>query len=86
MATGLEAFGVACNVMQTIQFTTEALRVCKKIYEGHSPTPEVESRCSELNEAAKSLEHSLMRSSVGVGHEDDKELRRIATELLATTK
>lgn len=38
MATGLEALGIACNVMQVISFAGETIKLCKIIYDG-KPTP-----------------------------------------------
>ena len=47
--SGLEALGLACNIMQVISFVHEAVRFCKDVYQGRSPD-------AQLLEIARSLE------------------------------
>ncbi|PVH97033.1 hypothetical protein DM02DRAFT_686045 [Periconia macrospinosa] len=82
--SGLEAFSVACNVMQAIHFTGTAIPICKDIYEGCSPAPGVESRCSELRSIALDLENDRKKASPN-GPENEKQLARIVDSMLAGT-
>ncbi|KAF1961847.1 hypothetical protein CC80DRAFT_531639 [Byssothecium circinans] len=81
MATGLETFAVACSVMQTIQFVAGVVTVCKKVRDGKSPAPELESRRKELHNVAESLQNSL-KDMEAVAKDDDRELQRVAGDLV----
>ena len=46
--SGLEAFGLACNIIQIISFAHETVSLCQTIYNGRSPS-------THLKETAQSL-------------------------------
>lgn len=79
---GLAAFGVACNVMQTIHFGLEAASVCKRLWEGKSPAPEVDDHRVALEKAAQELQQSLPSLPANAGDPGDHELRSVVVKLL----
>lgn len=82
MATGLEIFGIACNVMQTIHFAISTAALCKAVYEGGSVSPEIELHGAELTQATRSLQQSLRQTQGITLQGDDREIERVASELL----
>ena len=79
---GLAAFGVACNVMQTIHFSLEACAACKSVWAGKSPAPELDDHMSSLQEAARDLQQSLPEPSPGASSSDEPELRKVADNII----
>ena len=82
MATGLEIFGVACNVMQTISFAYGAIGVYKAINAGSSVSPEIETHGTELARATGDLQEYLRRLQSRPLSKDDQEIERVASEVL----
>lgn len=56
--SGLEAFSLACGVMQTIQFAYETTKLCRSIYQSGHVHPELQGTASSLSfVAGKAQEH-----------------------------
>jgi len=55
----LAALGLACNVMQIIDFTHETISLCKKVYNGLSPDPNLATSVSQLDAFLKELDARL---------------------------
>ncbi|KAH7126583.1 hypothetical protein B0J11DRAFT_604289 [Dendryphion nanum] len=79
----LAAYGLACNVMQTIQFGAATVKLCKRLYDGQSPDPHMESRRAALQKTTQDLHQSL--SAPGSKTTTDGDLRSIADKLLKTS-
>lgn len=78
--SGLEAFGLACNVMQTIGFVIEIASVCHSIFRTGSPDPSMATLLAHSTQIATSLKSSI--SSARPVTRDDKELLDIAIKCL----
>lgn len=78
--SGLEAFGLACNVMQTIGFATEMASVCHSIFRTGSPDPSMATLLAHSTQITTSLKSSI--SSARPVTRDDKELLNIANKCL----
>jgi Na+/phosphate symporter len=83
---GLAVFGVACNVMQTIHFSLEACAVCKRVWQGKSPAPELDSQRAAVQKAANDLQQSLVSSSQTQGQPAETELQKIANDIVPIAK
>ncbi len=79
MATGLEAFSLACNIMQVISFARELISTSKAIYRGQSPDATVAITAKGMSEAFEALTQSLDQTPKPVNKED-KELADVATK------
>jgi len=55
----LVAFGIACNVMQTIKFTIETADGVKKLFRGGSANPELSQFVNRSVDVYTRLEHSF---------------------------
>ncbi|KAF2012542.1 hypothetical protein BU24DRAFT_494528 [Aaosphaeria arxii CBS 175.79] len=88
---GIAAFGLACNVMQTIQFSIQAVSMCKAMYAGRSPDRELVGHCNKLKDAVKKLEdpsaaqadpelQAIARNLIGKAEQLDSELTKIAND------
>ncbi|PVH96950.1 hypothetical protein DM02DRAFT_101777 [Periconia macrospinosa] len=84
MATGLEIFGVACNVMQTISFACSLVDIYNKIHAGGSTSPEIETHGIELARATGDLQGHLRRLQSRPLHKDDQEIESVASEVFKT--
>lgn len=82
MATGLEIFGVACNVMQTISFAYDIIGVYKNISAGSSVSPEIETHGTELARAMGDLQGYLRELQSRPLSKDDQEIESVASEVL----
>ncbi|KAK3500449.1 uncharacterized protein B0T23DRAFT_401863 [Neurospora hispaniola] len=78
--SGLEAFGLACNVMQTIGFAIEMASVCHSIFRTGSPDPSMATLLAHSTQITTSLKSSI--SSARPVTRDDKELLDIANKCL----
>lgn len=59
MATGLEAFGLACNVMQVIQFAGSVISVFKSFHRGQFPDEAITITAEQMQRACQALTESL---------------------------
>ena len=60
--SGLEpllALGLACNVMQVIDFASKTTSTCKSIFQSGSPDPALTSTVAQLTSVFQGLENSL---------------------------
>ncbi|KAJ4404465.1 hypothetical protein N0V85_004866 [Neurospora sp. IMI 360204] len=78
--SGLEAFGLACNVMQTIGFAIEMASVCRTIFRTGSPDPSTATLLDHSTQITTSLKNSI--SSARPVTRDVKELLDIANKCL----
>lgn len=46
--SGVEVLGLACNVLQIIDYASNTVTLCKNIYQGRSPSPDLKSHASDL--------------------------------------
>ena len=79
---GVAAFSVACNIMQTIQFSMAAAELCKDLYKGSSPDKDLESHCARLREAADSLRPAGLTTTAG--QKPEQQLQEVAKILITT--
>ena len=78
--SGLEAFGLACNVMQTIGFAMELGSLCHTIFRTGSPDPNMTTLLGHSNQVLTSLRDSI--SSAKPVTRDEQELLVIANKCL----
>ncbi|KAK5651689.1 hypothetical protein OQA88_11755 [Cercophora sp. LCS_1] len=76
----LAAFGVACNVMQTIKFTFEVVEAGKKVFRDGSPDPRLQELVQSSTQAYTKLEESLV--AIQHPNADERELIRVAQNCL----
>ncbi|ORY03679.1 hypothetical protein BCR34DRAFT_605166 [Clohesyomyces aquaticus] len=80
------AFGLACNVMQTINFSLEAASLCRKFYENISPTADIEKRRDGLEKAVQNLQSFNVSSLTSAAQDEEKQLQEVANDLVTTAK
>ncbi|UNI23438.1 hypothetical protein JDV02_009255 [Purpureocillium takamizusanense] len=79
----LVAFGLACNVMQVINFAHEAVKVGKTIYETGSLDPDLAATTGSLTNSFEDLKTALEKAPKPLS-KDDRELLDIAQTSLDT--
>nr|CAD71130.1 conserved hypothetical protein [Neurospora crassa] len=78
--SGLEAFGLACNVMQTIGFAIEMASVCHTIFRTGSPDPSKATLLAHSAQITTSLKNSILSAKPVT--RDEKDLLDIANKCL----
>ncbi|KAK3358684.1 hypothetical protein B0T25DRAFT_530909 [Lasiosphaeria hispida] len=76
----LAAFGLACNVMQTIQFTFEVSAACKSLFRNGAADPCLEKLVERSEQLYQSLKDSLLHAQPV--NRDEHELATIAGDCL----
>src|SRR5690242_15726811 len=79
MATGLEALGLACNIMQVINFAGEVISTFKAIRGGHSPDEAITTTATQMSNAFEALTQSLEQAPKPL-NKDEIELVKIAQQ------
>jgi len=79
----LAAFGLACNVMQVINFVHEAAQVGKTIYDTGSLDPNLADTTEGLTKSLEGLKTAMDKAPVPLT-KDDRELLEIAEGSLST--
>ncbi|PVH92341.1 hypothetical protein DM02DRAFT_282143 [Periconia macrospinosa] len=82
MATGLQIFSLACNIMQTIQSARNTIDLCIKMQEEDSVAPEIQVQSAELAQVTQSLQQSLHEAKQNRLEKYDKRMEKMAAELL----
>lgn len=78
--SGLEAFGLACNVMQAVGFAIDMASKCQTIFRTGSPDPKTVTLLAQSASVAANLKESI--ASAKTVTRDEKELLHIAEECL----
>ncbi|KAK4148860.1 hypothetical protein C8A00DRAFT_38552 [Chaetomidium leptoderma] len=82
MLTGLEAFSMACNIMQVISFTGEVISTFQAIRHGQSPDVSIAVTAKQMPEAFEALSQSLEQGQKPL-NKDDAEMADLAAQCLA---
>ncbi|KAK4038639.1 hypothetical protein C8A01DRAFT_17314, partial [Parachaetomium inaequale] len=82
MLTGLEAFSMACNIMQVISFTGEVISTFQAIRHGQSPDVSIAVTAKQMPEAFEALSQSLEQAQKPL-NKDDAEMADLAAQCLA---
>jgi hypothetical protein len=72
--------------MQTIHFSLEACAVCKRVWQGQSPAPELDSYRASVQKAADDLQQSLVSSPQTPGQPNEPELQKTADDIIRIAK
>jgi len=81
----LAALGLACNVMQLIDFARETTSICKAVYETGTPDPGLVSTIGHMTGAFENLSNSL-DSARGSADPDERALLEVARDCQAVAK
>ncbi|KAK4152968.1 hypothetical protein C8A00DRAFT_34300 [Chaetomidium leptoderma] len=81
MATGLEALGLACNIMQVISFAGGLISTFNAIRGGHSPDVAITTTATQMSNAFKTLAQSLGQATRPL-NKDEMEMAVIAEQCL----
>lgn len=71
----LAVFGIACNTMQVIQFTFEAVSICKKVFETGLPDPGLRQFVGDSARLYTNIDQSIR--DITPHTDDDKQFLRI---------
>lgn len=78
---GIAAYGVACNIMQTIHFSIAVAALCKDLYEGRSPDEDIENRRVGLQDAVRNLRPASLITS-NADQIEEQQLHTLAKKLI----
>ncbi|KAF2654627.1 hypothetical protein K491DRAFT_465502 [Lophiostoma macrostomum CBS 122681] len=79
---GVAAFSLACNIMQTVQFSLSAAKLCKDLYRGSSPDKDVESYCARLRKAVNSLKQTGLTTTPS-DQQHEQQLQKVAKDVIS---
>lgn len=82
----LAAVGIACNVMQCIDFGVKTASICKKLYNNQAVDENLDYISTNLWELSKDLDASLKAiETQGTFPKDQRELRKVAQKCLESS-
>ena len=81
MLTGLEALGLACNIMQVISFTGELIKTFKAIHRGQSPDVAAAATATQMSGVFERLSQSLAKAPQPL-NKDEMEVAVIGAQCL----